>query len=318
MLAQANFRPLFLATMLASNGLAAQTIDAYRYWIDGDATNAITNAANGNVFTLSTPIPTSTLAPGFHSIDLQFRDSNGAWSAPVERYFSKSGEGITAYRYWYDDEVADAVTTNVANSASFNLSSGIATDALTVGPHKVSMTFRNGDGVWSAIVERYFSKTGAALTAWQYWFDDDVNNLVETAAGPNTAINIATDIDASALSFGTHNITWRMKDALGNWSVPVSQDFSVVTGIAEIPGLERVVLFPNPAGDLAHIRFEGTAAGFQYDVVDADGRSVLAAERAIVAGSTVAELDLVGVRAGMYHLRLIGTKGTRDIVFVKQ
>lgn len=316
--AQANIRSLALAALLASTSLAAQTIDAYRYWIDGDAANATTNTASGTVFTLGTPIPTNTLDPGFHTITLQFRDSNGAWSAPVERYFTKSGEGITAYRYWFDNDVANAVNTTVTSTNTFNLSSAIGTNGLSVGIHKVSMAFRNGDGSWSTIVERYFSKTGADLTAWQYWFDDNVAQLVETNVGPNTTVNVTADLDGSALPWGDHTLTWRMRDALGNWSVPVVQDFYLFTGIEELPGLQQVMLFPNPADDAVRLRFDGDHVELSMDVVDATGRTVIGTQRVDVQGTAVRTIDLSALTAGSYHVRLQGENGVHTLPLIKR
>ncbi len=312
-------RTAVFAAMLGASGLAAQNIEAYQYWFDDDVEGAITTTVAGApTFELDTPIEADALSAGFHKITIRFRDSNNAWSVITERYFSKSGKDMNAYRYWFDDDVANATTTSVVLAPSLALDQTINTGSLSVGTHKISMEFRNGDGSWSTLTERYFTKGGANLTAWQYWFDDNVGGLVETAAGPNSVINVATDIDASALADGTHNITWRMKDALGSWSVPVSQDFDVVTGIAEIPGLERAILFPNPADDLVQVRFDGAGAEFNFDVLDAIGRTVMPARRAVLAGTAIVTLDLNGLGAGTYHLRLIGPERAKDILFVKR
>lgn len=227
-------------------------------------------------------------------------------------------QNIDAYRYWIDDDAAAATTVTVPSTPVLALATTLPTSALTVGSHKVSMHFRDTNGAWSVITETYFTKSGAPLSAWQYWFDDNVAALVETPVAPGAVINVLADIDASALAPGMHNLTWRMRDAMGNWSVPVSQDFDLFTVIDEVPDLGRVLLFPNPASERAVIRFEDPVADLLYDVVDAAGRVVIPVQRATVASRGTLEMSIEGWPSGTYQLRLTGNNGVRVVPFVKQ
>ncbi|MBK6774798.1 MAG: hypothetical protein IPG74_02735 [Flavobacteriales bacterium] len=44
------------------------------------------------------------------------------------------------------------------------------------------------------------------MTAYQYWFDDNVSTLVEMTVGATDVIDITTQINAGALIDGSHTI----------------------------------------------------------------------------------------------------------------
>ncbi|MEO8733969.1 MAG: T9SS type A sorting domain-containing protein [Flavobacteriales bacterium] len=312
-------RALALLAFCAWGQIRAQDINAYSYWIDDDVSAAMTiSVPPAPIYTLSTPIPTSALYPGFHKLSIMFRDANSQWSVVTERYFSKSGKNMTAYQYWFDDDLASLINATATSSATLDISAALPTTTLGPGMHKVSMQFKNGDNSWSEVTERYFSKAGVDMTAWQFWFDDNVGALVETPIGPSTTINVIANVDASAFISGSHNITWRSKDASGNWSVPVSQDFDVYTGIAEIPGLESVLLMPNPADDHIQMRLQSSSVELSYDVLDASGRTMLGKERLDLAGTTLRTIDVSAFAPGVYQLRLIGANGVKCMPFIKR
>ncbi|MGV9011735.1 MAG: T9SS type A sorting domain-containing protein [Flavobacteriales bacterium] len=312
-------RTLALLAFCAWGQIRAQDINAYSYWIDDDVSAAVTIPVTpAPIYTLTTPIPTSALDPGFHKISIMFRDANSKWSVITERYFSKSGKNMTAYHYWFDDDLSTLTNATATSFATLDLSTSLPTTTLGPGIHKVSMQFKNGDNSWSEVTERYFSKTGADMTAWQYWFDDNVGALVETPIGPSTTVNVMANVDASAFISGSHNITWRSKDALGSWSVPVSQDFDVYTGIAEIPGLESALLMPNPADDHIQMRLEASSAELSYAVLDACGRMMSGKEWLAFAGMTLRSIDVSNFAPGVYQLRLIGRNGVKCMPFIKR
>jgi Secretion system C-terminal sorting domain len=309
-----------LALLLLGARVHAQNINAYRFWYDHDISAATLVTVPGTpVLNLNTALSGSGLGKGLHVLGIQFRDNNNVWSVAVEEPFARIDDQITAYQYWFDTDVANAQTTTVAGAGTLDLSANIPTGALFPGQHTITMRFKDGFGNWSVEQTKAFAKSGANLTAWQYWFDDNVTALVETAAGPNATINVAQSIDASGLSNGVHNITWRMKDSMGNWSVPVSQDFDLVLGITEIPGIDRLLLFPNPANERLTLRVDAsTAQALRIDVLDATGRTVLLPVQRTFSGGAVEELTISELAPGTYHVRVSNATGTRDVPFVKQ
>ena len=133
---------------------------------------------------------------------------------------------------------------------------------------------------WSVPSTSLFYRNSGNLTAYQYWFDDNVSTLVEMTVGATDVIDITTQINAGALIDGSHTITLRTKDARNGFSVPVTYSFDVITGIAELRGVERVILFPNLAADQVTLRVDASLPqDLQLSVLDASGRTVRAPER---------------------------------------
>ncbi len=146
---------------------------------------------------------------------------------------------INAYRYWFDDDGPSVVTTTVAGGQQYTLNN-VDAAALPAGYHRITLQFRDSTNAWSVPSTSLFYRNSGNLTAYQYWFDDNVSTLVEMTVGATDVIDITTQINAGALIDGSHTITLRTKDARNGFSVPVTYSFDVITGIAELRGVERV------------------------------------------------------------------------------
>ena len=226
---------------------------------------------------------------------------------------------INSYRYWFDDNATAATTVAVSGGPDLTLNANIDASTLGKGYHLATLQFKDNNERWGAPVTRTFVITAADLVAREYWFDDDVSTLQTVSVTATQVLNVTTLIDASSLGAGPHTITLRSTDAIGNWSVPLTQAFDVTVGIAEIPGLESVVLMPNPAVDQVQLHFDArTAVDLTYDVIDASGRSVRGVERVSISASALRTIDVSSFAPGVYQLRLIGRMGMRTIPFVKR
>lgn len=226
---------------------------------------------------------------------------------------------INSYRYWFDDNATAATTVAVPGGQDLTLNANIDASTLGKGYHLATLQFKDSNERWGAPVTRTFVITGADLIAREYWFDDDVSTLQTVSVTATQVLNVTTLIDASSLGAGPHTITLRSTDAIGNWSVPLTQAFDVAVGITEIPGLESVVLMPNPADDQVQLRFDAPeGADLRCTVIDAPGQVVMGEQRMSVTGSTVRTLDLSQLAAGLYRVQLTGGNGVRSIPFVKR
>lgn len=225
---------------------------------------------------------------------------------------------INAYRYWFDDDATNVVSAAVAGGQQYTLNN-VDAGALPAGYHRVTLQFRDDNNAWGVPTTSLFYRNSGNLTAYQYWFDDDVSTLTETTVGPTNIIDISTQVDASALGNGTHTITLRTKDEQNGFSVPVTYGFDMFVGITEIPGLERVLLFPNPTNDRINLRIEASRhQDLRITVLDATGRTVLNEERMTFTDIGLKELDLGGLANGTYQLVLAGSKGHQSMTLVKR
>ncbi len=224
---------------------------------------------------------------------------------------------VNAYRYWFDDDATTVVSTAVAGGQQYTLNN-VDAGALPAGYHRITLQFRDSNNAWGVPATSLFYRNSGNLTAYQYWYDDDVSTLTETTVGLTNLIDITTLVDASALVNGSHTITLRTKDQQNGFSVPITYGFDVVTGIAELPGVERVVLFPNPALHQITLRVDASSSqDLRVAVLDATGRVVRVEEKWNVSGTALLSWDLNDLASGSYVMHISKGEDQLALPFVK-
>ncbi len=145
-------------------------------------------------------------------------------------------QNITAYRYWFDDDIAALVEVPVASTTLVSTQLVLNSTGLPVGHHTVTVQFKDSELRWSAPYTSTFSQKGGTLTALEYWFNDDAAEATQLSVTPAAALDLNASLNASALPVGLHRVTMRGRDERGEWTVPYS---SVITrGGGPITGYE--------------------------------------------------------------------------------
>jgi len=225
------------------------TIGTYEYWIDNETrtTQTISPAAQ---YAFSQNIGLGNLPAGLHSMNVRFKDAKGQWSSTVSNYFYKTptpkdDNAIVAYEYWLDDQFAGRSKVNAATSPVFNLSAAIPFNNLESGLHTFNIRFMDKYGQWSSTESRYFQKlvdrSQNTMVAYEYWINDFYNDKKTGSINNLQSFVILDDIDVSKAVKATNYIRYRFKDAMGNWSSVLSQDFyrpvepafSAIVGLSE-------------------------------------------------------------------------------------
>lgn len=116
--------------------------------------------------------------------------------------------------------------------------------------------------------------------------------------GPNSYSSLDEDIDG--LEMGDYTVT--ITDANG---CEVSETFGVVVGISELTGEAVFSAYPNPSAGIFAIEFAAGANRWDWEVVDANGRSVANGQWNGVTAGQNTTLNLTGVASGSYLLRAI-------------
>ena len=228
-------------------------------------------------------------------------------------------QAIAAYRYWFDDDASTLVNVPVTAGQQFTLNTDLAAAIAGDGYNRITLQTQDDLGAWSVPLTKLFHRQGGDLTAWQYWFDDDIATAQTVNVPATNVLDVVTNIDCSALPAGSHLITWRDRDQLGYWSVPLTTEFSFSVGMEELPGVESVLLFPNPAVSELWLRIDASAdQDLTVEVLDASGRVVKQAVRVVLARSSTIPVDISVLASGRYQVRLTGVQGTASLPFVKQ
>ncbi|WP_372756460.1 T9SS type A sorting domain-containing protein [Mariniflexile sp.] len=146
---------------------------------------------------------------------------------------TKAQTYINSYQYWFDNDFSNAIKSPVTPlDQDFILNENIDGTALQNGMHVLNIRFKDDGGLWSAIASQYFYKlpihatANKLITGYQYWFDNDYTNAIETQAEtPLQEYVLLKDLDATVLQNGMHVLNIRFKDDGGLWSNITTQYF---------------------------------------------------------------------------------------------
>ena len=226
---------LSLLALLCCIVVTAQTtsVTECEYWIDQQFDSRQT--ANMSAGELTTQLDMSALPLGLHSLAIRTGTGDGRWSPVLVKYFLVPQPGSTqentlaGYEYWidgnYDNKVTGTFSTGGIVTTDLDMSS------LPIGLHSISFRALDDNGHVSSVLVKYFlvpentSTTENSIAGYRYWFDKDMENIVEgemTSSG-----TIATDIDVSALNAGLHFFNYQVKDAIGKYSATMVSFFTV-------------------------------------------------------------------------------------------
>lgn len=226
---------LSLLALLCCIVVTAQTtsVTECEYWIDQQFDSRQT--ANMSAGELTTQLDMSALPLGLHSLAIRTGTSDGRWSPVLVKFFlvpqpgSTQENNLAGYEYWidgnYDNKVTGTFSTGGIVTTDLDMSS------LPIGLHSISFRALDDNGHVSSVLVKYFlvpentSTTENSIAGYRYWFDKDMENIVEgemTSSG-----TIATDIDVSALNAGLHLFNYQVKDAIGKYSATMMSFFTV-------------------------------------------------------------------------------------------
>ena len=302
----------------ACTAVRAQTITGYRYWFDDDAANAtVVSVSGGAAYTLNASLESTALAPGYHRVTVQLQDSNGDYGVPLTSLFAQRSTTIAGYRYWFDDDAANATEVAVSGADVYTLSAPLEATALTNGYQRVTIQMRDAIGEYSSPMTSTFVQRGVTVDGYEYWIDDAIADRVSGSIGPAGVVDLVADL-ATGTTPGAHLFTIRFSEEQDGWSVPLTSEFTFIVGLEELPGLSDLLLFPNPTnGELALRLTSENAERLRLTVLDATGRVVTAEETWTPAGTATRTWDLSDLASGTYGLRIVSGEHQSTLRFQK-
>ncbi|MEO7080909.1 MAG: T9SS type A sorting domain-containing protein [Flavobacteriales bacterium] len=144
-------------------------------------------------------------------------------------------QDITEYRYWYNDDAANAVTQTVSPSSELALATTLPTGTMAPGFHRIIMQFNDGQN-WSVPLTQMFKRSSAAITGYRYWFNDDVATLATASVPPNALVNLNGVLNSIPSDRHYNWVTVQFVDADGEYSTPITHTY--VRGIGPVSGYE--------------------------------------------------------------------------------
>ena len=309
---------MLLPAIVAMCGVQAQQIDGYRYWFDDDVSTVVTTSVSAtDELILGADWPTGNMAPGFHFVSYQVRDTDGIWSVPQTRHFTRGNHALTGYRFWVNDNVSAITTGTLGPNMEVELNSLIDPGNLPRDFNTVTIQFRDGDSAWSVPMTRNFVKNTGEVNGYAYWIDDDIANSYTSTIGPDDVVDLIADLPTS-LPTGAHLFTIRFSGTNGTWSVPLTTSFDSFVDVPELPGTSELLLFPNPVNDMLGVRLSTTEAKqLDLHLLDAQGRVIRSLSAWSVSGTDHRNWDISDLAAGSYLLRISDGGGVANLPFVK-
>jgi pimeloyl-ACP methyl ester carboxylesterase len=142
-----------------------------------------------------------------------------------------SAQNVVSGEYWFDEDHVNKQTLGAYNASIINTGQlSISTNGLGPGTHTINIRFKDASGYWGVPVRQQFKRVG--VVAYQYWLDDDVNNMsavipISSNQQNKTIIDLVT---TSTLPAGVHSVNYRIKDGDGFWSAPMRHQFTKAKG----------------------------------------------------------------------------------------
>jgi len=219
---------LLLFLLTTTTFLQAQTVTQVEWWFDNDYSSAVTESAHGNDFVWRKDMPTNSLEPGFHWLNLRFKDDKGYWSGITSHYFLKldgiHGNVISHFEYWFGEDMTQShsiplSTVDLSSSGEIAIVLNLDMETVPNGLHQLNFRVGYVNGVHSAISTSFFYKCDntitSATTVFEYWIDDDFGNRAQKTFINMDGLN-TLDLDLSGFKEeGIHRLNYRIGNTNG-------------------------------------------------------------------------------------------------------
>lgn len=123
---------------------------------------------------------------------------------------------VTKCEYWIDGNEKQEVAVN-GESVTF----AVDASGMSEGLHTLNYQVMDSEGLYSSLQTWMFirdalrdGQTENTIVSVEYWFDGKTDNI-HTLSASKKSVNLA--VDASALDYGFHTLSYRVKDARGNY-----------------------------------------------------------------------------------------------------
>ena len=238
-----NFSPLFSQVFYKNSNSEyneEKQIVKFQYWLNSDLENVQTyTLEEQSLINLEQLFDFNNTSEGLNRLNIRFQDNNGLWSSVLTHLFYKlpiinsaDDNQITHFEYWIDDDYENAILIEVEQQEIVIIDELISLSDLSQGLHKFNFRLRDRNGLWSSILTQAFYKLPIQnsadnnhITHFEYWINDDYNNVISIETEQHEIVLIDELISLSELNQGLHKFNFRFKDNNGLWSSPTSLYF---------------------------------------------------------------------------------------------
>jgi len=218
-------------------------IVAYEYWLDNDYANAVqVNTPVQKQVNINELLSMDSLKNGVHNFNIRFKDHNDLWSSVLSQFFYKtpvqivSQNMITEYRYWFDNDFANAVNLSLTPGQQINLVENLDLTQLPKGIHEINFQFKDTFGKWSVVVVDTIEKASLPVADFSFSTLQDCDSAVITFD------NNSIDGDEYFWDFGDGNTSISTNPAHSYYTPDTYQVSLTVTDI--LLGTDSTIVLP--------------------------------------------------------------------------
>ncbi|MDK9700860.1 MAG: hypothetical protein OEM52_12000 [bacterium] len=230
-------------------------VTAAEYFLDSDpgfgAGTAIPITAGQTIQTTFVASLTGVQS-GFHSLFVRMCDGNGKWSLPIVKpilveTLPATNPNISGAEYFIDTDPGYGAGTAIpiTPGQTINTIFTVTLSGLSNGFHSLHTRTRDSAGKWSlphvkSILVETISITLPNITGGEYYLDSDpgFGNGTPITVTQSQTIDVTFIANLTGLTAGMHNLTVRMRDANGQWSLP----YLYQVNVQEPPGEPQFLL----------------------------------------------------------------------------
>lgn len=197
-------------------------IKGIEYWMDGDLANRKTESTTNTTIPLSIDI--GAYAHGIHTLSYRVINDKGQYS-PINIFAffinpaESSATSVTSVEYWIDGNYATRTTAQASGNEV--LMENLDISSLSTGVHFLYVQPKDDLGHLGKLHRYMFlnpftevEQDGTAISRVEYWIDDNFSSMV-TKQTSETVIPIEADL--SSLGYGSHFLTYRVVNNLGQY-----------------------------------------------------------------------------------------------------
>ncbi len=224
-------------------GAELHKIIELEYWYDGDYSRMQNDLVSATtMLSLNTNLDVSSLTDGLHFFSTRYKDEAGNWSPVFSKFFSKYSvpaaseiHELVSVEYWIDGDKSSSVKSAISSGAEHILNIQLDISALNDGLHFITYRFEDQAGEWCPAYSELFSKyedqivtENNKITKYRYWSDNQIENATEvTLSSPIKSLDLDELLEVSALTGGTHDISFQFQDSIGLWSSAYTESYTL-------------------------------------------------------------------------------------------
>jgi hypothetical protein len=263
------------------------------------------------------------LTPGFHTLNVRFKDFEGRWGLTTSRTLyvgaSETPRPITAVEYYFDTDPGRGSGNQVGITAADSIVQTATLDAkgLARGFHTVYARALDVNG-WGLTTSRTLyvgdSEQPSPVAGLEYFIGNEPGVGKGTAIEVDQAdsVTVTSALATAALDTGNHVVTVRARNAIGNWGLGTKHVFSVQVGNVAPSVIDSVGPLTLARGETVTRRLGGVFVDADGDTMSFSAVSSDEAIATVLVGGDSAKI--AGVARGSATVLLAADDGNGHLV----